>query len=358
MTARDSDRAAAVNDEIAALQRRLAAAATALAALPAIRVGPTPREAVWRAGKCTLWRYVPAEGTAADRSVVPLLIVYSLVNRPYLLDLQEDRSLIRGLLGAGHTVYLLDWGTPDRGDRHLALADYVCGYLAACIGHLIERSRQPSLHVLGICQGGTLALCHAALAPAQVRKLATLAVPVDFHTADNLLTRLVRDVDVDRLVATYGNVPGAFLNTAFLALRPLRLTVHKYLGVADLADDPAALQNFLRMEQWIFDSPDQAGTAFAEFLRWFYRENRLVQGTLELGGRAVDLRRIDCPLLNVYARADHLVPPSASLALEGRTSSRAYRSLAFDGGHVGLYVSARAQRELPAAVDAWLREPL
>jgi polyhydroxyalkanoate synthase len=347
--------AAAASRELAELGQRLAQAARELAQLRPVKVGSTPREPVWSDGKRILWRYGP---TVKGGRRPPLLIVYALVNRPYMLDLQPDRSLIAALVAAGHSVYLLDWGTPDRADRALSLADYVLGFLDQCVARVRAASGARSVDLLGVCQGGTLALCYTALEPKQVRRLALMVTPVDFHTRDNLLARFVRDIDVELLVRTYGNVPGELLNAAFLALKPLRLSVQKYLSLADLAGDREALANFLRMEQWIFDSPDQAGAAFREFVQWFYQQNRLVQGTLVLGGRPVCLKSVTCPVLNVYALQDHLVPPSASLPLASAVGSRRYRTWAFDGGHIGIYVSARAQRQLPATLSGWLGEAL
>jgi len=226
--------------------------------------------------------------------------------------------------------------------------------LGGCIDHVRRAHRLESVNVLGVCQGGTMSLCHAALFPERVRNLVTMVTPVDFHTEDNLLSKWVQGVDVDRLVEAQGNVPGEWLNAAFLALMPLRLTAGKLAGLADIADDPRALGNFLRMERWIRDSPDQAAAAFAEFVRCFFQENRLVRGDLEIGGRQVDLRRIECPVFNVYATQDHLVPPSASRPLAGLTGSRDYSTLEFDGGHIGIYVSRSAQELLPAAIAQWL----
>jgi polyhydroxyalkanoate synthase len=190
--------------------------------------------------------------------------------------------------------------------------------------------------------------------PGRVRNLVTMVTPVDFQTEDNLLSRWAQGLDAERLVAVLGNVPGELLNAAFLALMPLRLTVRKYAGLADIADDPEALANFLRMERWIHDSPDQAGAAFAEFVRQFFQQNRLVRGGLSIGGVPVDLRRIDCPLLNIYATQDHLVPPSASRPLAGLTGSRDYTAFEFDGGHIGIYVSRSAQELLPRTIVQWL----
>jgi polyhydroxyalkanoate synthase len=115
------------------------------------------------------------------------------------------------------------------------------------------------------------------------------------------------------------------------------------------------VDNFMRMEKWIFDSPDQAGAAFREFSNWFYKENRLLKGTLEIGGQRVDLRRITQPVLNVYGKQDHLVPPAASTAMQNLLGSGDYLALGMDVGHIGMYVSGRAQRELPQAIVGWLQ---
>jgi polyhydroxyalkanoate synthase len=230
----------------------------------------------------------------------------------------------------------------------------VNGHLGACIQHVRAAHGVPAVNLLGVCQGGTLSLCHAALNPGRIRNLVTMVTPVDFHTADNLLGRWARKLDADRLVELLGNVPGALLNAVFIALMPLRLTVQKYAGLADIAGDRAALENFLRMERWIHDSPDQAGLAFREFIRDFFQENRLLRGGLSIGGQAVDLRRIICPILNIFALHDHLVPPAASRALEGLTSSRDYSAFEFAGGHIGIYVSRSAQELLPRTIAQWL----
>jgi polyhydroxyalkanoate synthase len=270
------------------------------------------------------------------------------------MDLQPDRSLIRGLLARGLDVYLIDWGYPDRGDSRLSLDDYVNRYLGACIGEVRRAHGGGPVNLLGVCQGGTLSICHTALHPANVRNLITMVTPVDFQTPDNLLSKWVRKVDVDRMVEVLGNVPGELLNAAFVSLMPLKLTARKYAGLADIAGDRGALANFLRMERWIHDSPDQAGAAFREFIGSFFRENRLVRGGLEIGGRPVDPRRIACPVLNIYALQDHLVPPSASRPLAGLTGSADYTPFEFDGGHIGIYVSRSAQELLPDTIAQWL----
>ncbi|MGH8129310.1 MAG: class III poly(R)-hydroxyalkanoic acid synthase subunit PhaC [Steroidobacteraceae bacterium] len=346
----DPARAAA---EMADFCQRMAGAARQFAELDVRSEGCSPRAEVYRQDKTVLWRY---ERRSPDTGLPPLVICYALVNRPYMMDLQPDRSLIRGLLARGLEVYLIDWGYPDQGDRLLALDDYVNRYLGGCIDHVRRAHDVASVNLLGVCQGGTMSLCHAALHPERVRNLVTMVTPVDFHTDENLLSKWVRKIDVDRMVEVLGNVPGELLNATFLSLMPLRLTAQKYAGIADIAGDREALANFLRMERWIHDSPDQAGAAFRQFIRWFFQENRLVRGGLVIGGRPVDPRWIVCPLLNIYAAQDHLVPPSASRPLAGLTGSRDYTAFEFDGGHIGIYVSKRAQELLPRTIAQWLEK--
>jgi polyhydroxyalkanoate synthase len=312
--------------------------------------GCSPREAIWQSGKLTLYRYRPI---TAGNGGVPLLIVYALVNRPYMMDLKEDRSLIRGLLSSGREVYLIDWGYPDGSDRFTTLADYIDRLLAECVAKVLKAHRVPALNLLGVCQGGVLSLCYSALHPQQVRNLITMVTPVDFHTSSDLLSKWVRHIDIGTFVAD-GNVSGEILNQLFLALMPFRLTQHKYVELMSAAPDAAQLKDFLRVEQWIFDSPDQAGAAFREFVTWLYQENRLIRQQLEIGGRKVDLRELRMPILNLIGKRDHLVPPAASRALGSAAASRDYTALELDLGHIGMYISARAQREVPAAIIDWL----
>jgi polyhydroxyalkanoate synthase subunit PhaC len=332
--------------------RKLGGGIEALGRTGEIVVGATPREAVYGEDKLTLYHYPPL---GPPLGLPPVVICYALVNRPYMMDLQPDRSLIRGLSLAGLDVYLIDWGYPDGADRFLELDDYVNGYLARCIGHVKAARSVAQVNLLGVCQGGTMSLCYAALHPADIANLVLMVTPVDFQTPDNLLSKWARAMDVDRMVAAYGNIPGELLNLTFLSLMPFRLTSQKYAGLADMLDDPVQLASFLRMEKWIFDSPDQAGEAFRQFVKWCFQENRLIEGRLELGGRRVDLSRISMPVFNVYATQDHLVPPAASLALGGRVGTKDYSTLAFEGGHIGIYVSGRAQKVLPTAIADWLR---
>ncbi len=337
--------------EAASLRRKLGEGLRTLPEVGDVHYGVTPRQEVWRDGKVVLYRFI---GESAPTEQVPLLITYALVNRPYMVDLQQDRSLVRGLLAQGQDVYLIDWGYPDRSDRFLLLDDYVNRFIDGAVDHLRQASGQDAINVLGICQGGALSLCHAALHPHKVRNLITMVTPVDFHTPDNMLSNWARLVDVDLLVDTLGNVPADLMNLSYLMLKPFRLNVQKYVGLLDILDDARAVRDFLRMEKWIFDSPDQVGEAFRQFIKQFYQGNGFVEGGIVLDGEEIDLARVDMPVLNIYAEQDHLVPPAASKALRDLVGTEDYAELGFRGGHIGIYVSSRAQREVPSAIAEWL----
>ncbi|HPE78635.1 MAG: class III poly(R)-hydroxyalkanoic acid synthase subunit PhaC [Gammaproteobacteria bacterium] len=318
-----------------------------------IPTGITPKEVVYKEDKLVLYRY-KSEQEATNKT--PLLIVYALVNRPYMADLQENRSTIRGLLDAGQDVYLIDWGYPDAADRYLTMDDYINGYLDRCVDVICARHGIDKLNLLGICQGGAFSLCYASMHPEKVRNLVTMVTPVDFKTPDNMLSHWVQNVDIDLLVDTQGNIPGEMLNWTFLNLKPYQLMAQKYLGVVDLMDDPKALKNFMRMEKWIFDSPDQAGETFRQFIKDFFQQNKLMKGEVQIGEYTVDLRKVKMPVLNVFAEQDHLVPPDASRALKKVVGSKDYTELSFPGGHIGIYVSGKAQKTIPPAIGDWLNK--
>jgi polyhydroxyalkanoate synthase subunit PhaC len=339
-------------DELAKLQEKLTNSLRALQAAASVSFGCSEKDAVYREDKLTLYRYRPL---AASANLPPILIVYALVNRPYMMDLQPDRSLIRRLLELGLDVYLIDWGYPDGADRFVDLNDYINGYLHRSLSVVLREHQLPSATLLGVCQGGTFSLCYTALHPERVRNLITMVTPVDFQTPDNLLSRWVQGIDIDALVAAHGVVPGDVLNAAYVSLLPFRLLQQKYVDLLDNSGNQAQVDNFMRMEKWIFDSPDQAGAAFREFSNWFFKENRLLRGTLEIGGQRIDLRRVTQPVLNIYGKQDHLVPPAASTAMQNLLGSSDYLALGMDVGHIGMYVSGRSQRELPQAIASWLQ---
>jgi polyhydroxyalkanoate synthase len=317
-----------------------------------IEVGTSEKHCVYSEDKIRLYRYAPL---ARSAGLKPLLICYAMVNRPYLLDLQPDRSFIRELLHAGLDVYLLDWGYPDGADRFSSFDEYVDGYLRRCVEFVLKEHAIDSLTLLGVCQGGTMSLCYAALAPEQIAQLITMVTPVDFKTPENLLSKWAQHIDVGLLTQS-GNVSGDFLNLIYLSLMPFRLTQQKYVNLLQMQGDRVQLENFMRMEKWIFDSPDQPATAFREFIQWFFQENRLIRDEMTLAGKPLRLNNVTAPVLNIFASKDHLVPPSASIPLGAHIGSKDYEALEIDAGHIGLYVGGKTRKTVPAAVMAWLQK--
>ena len=210
-----------------------------------------------------------------------------------------------------------------------------------------------AINLLGICQGGVFSLCYAALHPDKIRNLITMVTPVDFHTADNMLSQLDAGIDVDLFVDTLGNVPADLMNLCYLMLKPCAAVPAeirrpgRHPGRQD-----RAVEDFLRMEKWIFDSPDQAGEAFRQFIKQFYQGNGFVNGGSDRRSRSAP-GPVEMPMLNIFAEQDHLVPPDASRALSELIGSDDYTELSFKGGHIGIYVSGRAQAKSPAIHD-WL----
>ena len=343
---------AKIMDEVSAFQRKLASGMGQLRGARQPEYANTPRELVYSEDKLKVWHF---KGEKKPTSKTPLLIAYALVNTVWMTDLQADRSMVRNLLEQGEDVYLIDWGYPDAVDRWLTLDDYINGYLDRCVDAVLQRCKLDAIDLLGICQGGVFSLCYTALHPHKIRNLITMVTPVDFQTQDNMLSQWARLLDVDRFVDTVGNIPAALMNYVYLSLKPVRLNQQKYVGLVDILDSPIELENFLRMERWIFDSPDQAGEAFREFIKKFYQDNGLVNDSLEIAGRRVHLGAIKHPVLNIFAEQDHLVPPDASRAMGRHLGTKDYTQLAFKGGHIGIYVSGRAQREVPPAIHQWLR---
>ncbi|MFA4934639.1 MAG: alpha/beta fold hydrolase, partial [Candidatus Methanoperedens sp.] len=216
---------------------------------PEFSVGTTPSEVIFSEDKMKLIHYIP---TAEKPHPVPILIVYALVNRYYILDLQPDKSVIKKLLEEGFDVYVIDWGYPSGADRYLTLDDYVNGYINNAVDNIMERSGLNNITLLGVCQGGTFSVMYAALHPEKVKNLVTLVAPVDFDTDKGILNLWAKSLDVDKIVDYYGIVPGDFLNSAFLLLDPFRLMIDKYVGMFDRIEcnpDDATCQ--LRNEDFI-----------------------------------------------------------------------------------------------------------
>jgi polyhydroxyalkanoate synthase len=315
-----------------------------------IDVATAPKELVWQDGKVKCYRYT-RETPATVKT--PVLINYALVNRQDMMDIQPDRSYIRNLLGLGVDLYMMDWGYATRADKFVSMNDYINGYINDAVDFIREDHGIEKVSLMGVCQGGTFSVIYAALHPEKVKNLITLVTPIDFNTEDGLLFKWSKNLDIDAIVDYYGSVPGEFLNEAFSMLKPM-MKANKYVTVLNSMEDENKMMNYLRMEKWIADSPNQAGECFRQFLKDLYQGNKLINGTFELNGEKVDLKKITMPLLNIYAEEDHLVPPSATIPLNNAVGTKDATLYKFKGGHIGVFVGSRSQKELAPAVAEWL----
>ncbi len=346
---------AAMMEPWTALMRKSAAWPKVLATAQRVRVGATPCRPVFREDNVRLLRY---ETDVEQRRKTPLLVVFALVNRPYILDLRTGKSVVSHFVNRGLDTYNLDWGVPTPGDRHLAIEDYVLGYLEHAIDAIRERTGSEKVNVLGYCMGGSMSAMYTALRPEKVKNLILLAAPVDWSQKDCLLAVWTDEkyFDVDKLIEVYGNAPAQYLQASFLLLKPVQNLVEKYVNFYENMEDEKFLEDFFAMETWLNDNIPVAGETFRQFVKYCFQKNLLIQGKLELGGRRVDLKQITCPILNLIATNDHLVTPSQSHPFNNAVSSTDRKTIAFPAGHIGMAVGSRAHRELWPKVCEWLEE--
>jgi polyhydroxyalkanoate synthase len=328
-----------------------------------VQIATTPKDLVWSQDKVSLFHYRPL---APQGVHVPLLICYGLVGRWTMTDLQPDRSLVRNLLDLGVDLYVVDWGNPSRADRYLTLDDYILGYLSDCVGEIARRADVPKVNLMGVCEGGVFTTAFAALEPNRVNTLCLTITPVDFHADTvedrlghgfiNIWTRSLTPEDVDRLIDANGNLPGEFMAAIFNQMSPMRSLLKYNLDLLEFVDDEQRLMNWLRMEKWIADRPDHPGEAAKQWMKDLYQQNKLVRNEWELDGRRVDLGNIKMPVLNVYAKDDHIIPPATSRALGPKVGSSDYTELALAGGHIGVFVGNRAQALFAPAVASFIEK--
>ncbi|MFW5905693.1 MAG: alpha/beta fold hydrolase, partial [archaeon] len=241
-----------------------------------VEVGHTPADVVYEENKLELLHYDP-EAAGIDvpedeREKVPILLVFALINRPYILDLQPDRSVVRRLLEAGHDVYMIDWHEPSRIDQHLTLDDYVNRYIKNCVDVVRERSGQEKINLLGYCMGGTMSAMYAALNPEKVNALGLLAAGLYFEDTGGVLEMWGEEEYYDPQAVTdaFGNVPSEFLDRGFELMDPIDNYVTKYVRFVENVDNEDFVKNFARMEQWLEEGIDVAGATYTQFLEDIY----------------------------------------------------------------------------------------
>lgn len=300
-------------------------------------VRPTPRALQWRHGGIELYRYDPGSG-AAPRRGEPLLIVYSVINRSYILDLAEGCSVVRHLLDAGLDVWMVEWGEPDAHPQGVDLDDYVAG-LDGCIDEVRQRTGSASVALFGHCIGGTLAAMAAALEPGKVARLLCLTAPFR-SPASGVLASILEPglLPVDAVMQGAGRMPAKAIRYTFMALKPHYELLKWKMFVQGLAS-PEATERFQAIDRWANDNVDIPEGVFRRYLDEVFRSGRLARGETTIGGRQVDLHRIACPVLNLAGEQDWIVPPDCTRPLDEQAPGARFEALS--GSHLSLVLDPR-----------------
>ncbi|MDQ4101253.1 MAG: class III poly(R)-hydroxyalkanoic acid synthase subunit PhaC [Thermoproteota archaeon] len=338
-------------EEVQETSRKLEKARNILYTAGNIGVGETPNEVLVETRAYRLLHYQQMVSRTAR---TPILVVYALINKSYVLDLQPDKSWIRSLLSQGFDVYLLDWKTPTAADKYVSFDDYVNCYIDDCVEVVLQRNKVENLTLHGYCMGGTMSTMYTALHQDKIKNLAVIAPVIDGQKDSTVIANLAKNMDVDKMLQIMGNLQSEQLYAFYSTLKPFKQGINKYLNFLQNVDNEQFVGNFLRLEKWLYDTPPIAGETFRQWIADIYQKNLLVKNEMKLRDKIVDLSTIKVPLLNIIADEDHLVSPECSAPLNDVVSSTDKRLMKFHTGHVGLIASLYSQNNVLPKVGQWL----
>lgn len=322
-----------------------------------VPIAQTPKELVWTLNKAKLYRYVPVV-PKEKRHPVPLLLVFALMNRPYILDLRPGHSFVEYMVKSGYDLYLLDWGTPGPEDKNLKFDDYTLDYMPRAIRKMKAISGSEEFSLLGWCIGAILTTVYAALrADDGLRNLMLLTAPLDFSDKKGItFARWVdeRYFDVEKVLSAFGNMPGEMIDYGAKALKPVENYVGNYLKLWDNIDNPQVVESWQAMNTWVTDNVPLAGGAFRQLVVDLYRNDRLMRGEWMIRGERVDLKQIRANLLTVIAEGDHITPPCQSAGIMSKVSSKDKELFRTPGGHIGIMAGSGADKRTWPHIDGWL----
>lgn len=313
----------------------------------------TPHEVVYSEGKIRLLHFSPL---AQKQIKTPLVIAYALINRFHILDIHPKKSWVRNLLMQGIDVYLIDWGTPTQINRHEGFDDYVNGYMDNCIDFVRKESASDKISLQGYCTGGTLSTVYSALHPDKIKNLILTAPVIDGRRDSTVVSNLAKHMDVDKLVDTLGNMPPELMYYVFSILKPFEQGFEKYLNFFKNIHDKEYVENFIRVEKWVSDTPPIPGELYRQWIKDVYQENLLINNNMYVGGKQVSLKNIAMPLLTQVAVGDHLVSPECSMPIHYAVSSQDKMLKIYPTGHVGMIASSFSQKKVLPEFTQWLSE--
>ena len=347
--------ATVMTDQFAILEERLRTINKVMTTKAAI--AQTPKELVWTLNKAKLYRYIPVVAPEG-RYRVPLLLVFALMNRPYILDLRPGHSFVEFMVSRGYDVFLLDWGVPGPEDKNLQFDDYALEYMPRAIRKLKAITGVEEFSVLGWCIGAILTTIYAAMRPDEgLRNLLLLTAPLDFSNKQGLTFARWTDekhFDVEKVLAAFGNMPGEMMDYGAKALKPVENYIGNYLKLWDNVDNPQVVESWHAMNTWVTDNIPLAGGAFRQLIVDLYRNDRLMKGELMIRGQRVDLSRLRANLLTVIAEGDHITPPCQSEAVLAKVGSSDKEVFRVPGGHIGIMAGSGAHKRTWPHIDTWL----
>lgn len=312
----------------------------------------TPSEIINLDGEIILHHYTP-EGNKKYKT--PILFVYSLINRYYILDLMPDVSVINNLRKQGFDVYAISWSTPDYYKESSTLENFSYHYLNDAVDKIKKITDSEKISLFGYCWGGIFSLVYSAIHPEKVKNLVLQSTPVDLSDGGGLVDNWTANLNTDKLVDTLGNIPGGFVNLAFILRNPFELFL-KYSTILDGGKTLNDLLQFFWIETWLYDSKPIIGEAYREIIKQIYQENNLMKNKMKVGKRIIDLSKITLPVLNIVGSKDDLVPPQTSKSITSVLGNKQDKLIEFPTGHVGLCISQKAHDQLWPEVGKWLAQ--
>lgn len=302
---------------------------------------------VWRQGTTRLLDYSLPGATGGAVLVVP-----SLINRAYILDLTARRSLMRYLGQKGMRPFLVDWDAPGEEEKSFTLTDYIAGRLGGALDAVLERAGPPAL--VGYCMGGLLALGLGLLRQDDVRGLALLATPWDFHQPTDAQGRMVQSLQqmLEDAIAFQGELSVDLLQVLFTSIDP-RGADKKFRAFASMTQKSAKARDFVALEDWLNDGVALAGPVARECLFGWYGDDEAVRGRWQLAGRPVEPKDFTKPSLAMIPIKDRIVPPASALALAQSLAKCRIRPVA--AGHIGMMTGSRAKTDIYGYLLRWLK---
>ncbi len=315
-------------------------------------INRTPSDTIKIKGDFDLHHYKPID---KKRHKTPLLVVYSLINRHYILDLLPQSSVINNLRNQGFEIFATDWGTHDLYHKDMELEKFAHDYVGNAIDKIKEITGSDKVSLFGYCWGGLFSLIYAASHPENVKNLILHATPADMSQERVVVENWTAHLDADKLVDTLGNIPGWFVNLAFILRNPVEPFL-KYLFFFSKSRGFEEIQQFFAIESWLYDSGPIIGETYRDIINKICKNNLLIKNRMKIADHLVDLNQIRMPVLNILGLYDDIIPPESCRPITSVVGSKDKKLIEFPTGHVGLCISKKAHEQLWPEVGNWLSQ--